>query len=106
MWHWRDNKAKLVAKEHTQSYRVNYQELTSPIAKMKTSCILSSLAANFGWSLQQLDVKNAFWHDDLEKCVMETPSNFIGNFKRNNVFKLRKALYSLKLSQVLNDQLF
>ena len=55
-----------MAKGYTQTYGVDYQETFTSIAKMNTIGILLSLATNFGWSLQQLDVKNAFLHGDLE----------------------------------------
>ena len=41
---------------------------------MNTIWILLSLATNLDWSLQKLDVKNAFRHEDLkEKVYMEVP---------------------------------
>ena len=36
------------------------------MAKMNTIRILLSLAANKDWLLHQFDVKNAFYHGDLE----------------------------------------
>ena len=95
--HWRDMD-KIVAKGYMQTYGVDYQETFAPVAKMNTICILLSLAANFGWSLQQLDVKNALLHGDLEEVYMETPPSFNGDFERNNVCRLRKALYDIKQS--------
>ena len=95
--HWRDID-KLVAKGYMQTYGVDYQETFAPVAKMNTICILLSLAANFGWSLQQLDVKNALLHGDLEEVYMETPPSFNGDCERNNVCRLRKALYDIKQS--------
>lgn len=39
--------------------------------------MLLSLAANFDWYLQQVDVKNAFLHGDVEKeGYMKAPSCF------------------------------
>ena len=61
--------------------------------------ILLSLPTNFDWPLQQFDVKNAFWHGDLEEEVyMELPPRFMKDSMRNKVCKLNKALYDLKQS--------
>ena len=53
-------KARLVAKGYTQSSGIDYFETFAPIAKMAIVRILISLAACFGWTLQEFDVKNAF----------------------------------------------
>lgn len=53
---------------------IDYLETFAPVAKMNTVRVLLSLAANFGWRLQQFDVKNAFLHGDLEEEIyMEVP---------------------------------
>lgn len=62
-------KAKLVAKEYTQTYGVYYQETFARIAKMNTIKILLSYTANLDWDLHQFDVKNVFLHRDLEEEV-------------------------------------
>ena len=61
--------------------------------------ILISLAANLGWPLYQLDVKNAFLHGDLtEEVYMEQPPGFVALGESQKVCRLRKALYGLKQS--------
>ena len=47
----------------------DHQETFVPVAKMNIVRVLLSLATNFGWSLQQFDVKNVFLHGDLEEEV-------------------------------------
>ena len=70
-------KARLVAKEFTQSYGIYYQETFAPIAKLNIVRVLLSLVANLNWQLQQLDIKNAFLNGDLEEEVyMELPNGF------------------------------
>ncbi|KAM1275830.1 hypothetical protein ACFX2H_025419 [Malus domestica] len=48
------NKARLVVKGYTQTYKVDYQETFSPLAKMNTARVLISLAANLNWPLKLL----------------------------------------------------
>lgn len=59
---------RLVVKDYTRTYGVDYEETFPPMAKMNTVIILS-LTAYFDWELQQFDVKNAFLHRHLEQEV-------------------------------------
>ncbi|WVY99969.1 hypothetical protein V8G54_026039 [Vigna mungo] len=92
-------KARLVAKGFTQTYGVDYLETFAPVAKMNTVRVILSLAANYGWNLEQFDVKNAFLHGDLEEEIyMEIPPGYGRDVVTNTVCKLKKALYGLKQS--------
>lgn len=52
------------------------------VAKMNIIRVLLFLAADLGWSLHQIDVKNAFLHGDLKKEVLvEAPPRFDDGFK-------------------------
>ena len=91
-------KARLVAKRYTQTYRADYQETFSPVAKMNTVRVLIYLAANMDWPLKQFDVKNAFLHENLEEEVyMDFPLGY-SNGGNTGVCRLRKSLYGLKKS--------
>lgn len=47
--------------------------------------------------LEQLDVKTAFLHDELdEKIYMDIPEGYEDQFKKGQVCLLNKALYGLK----------
>ncbi len=62
-------KARLVAKGYAQTYGIDCEETYSPVAKMTTVRAIIAMAAAKGWSLHQMDVKNVFFHGDLQEEV-------------------------------------
>ena len=92
-------KARLVAKGFAQTHGIDYSETFSPVAKLNTIRVLLSLAANLDWPLHQLDIQNAFLHDNLDDEVyMEVPAGYTGSIKTKIVCKLERALYGIKQS--------
>jgi hypothetical protein len=90
-------KARLVAKGYAQTYGIDYEETYSPIAKMTTIRSIITMAIAKGWSLHQMDVKNVFFHGDLqEEMYMEHPPGYVDQTHLNLVCRLKKALYGLK----------
>lgn len=90
-------KACLVARGSLQQYGVEYDETFSPIAKITTGQVLIMLATNKFWKLWQMDVKNAFLPGEIDRDIyMEQLEGFENKVHPTYVFKLKKALYSLK----------
>ena len=62
-------KAQLVAKRFKQEYGVDYDEIFSPVVKMPTLQLLLRVIVIEDLELEQLDVKMAFLHEDLEEDI-------------------------------------
>ena len=64
---------------------------------MSSIRVALGLAAHLNLEVEQLDVKIAFLHDDLEEEIyMQQPEGFEVKGKENLVCKLKKSLYGLK----------
>ncbi|RVW20464.1 Retrovirus-related Pol polyprotein from transposon TNT 1-94 [Vitis vinifera] len=90
-------KARLVVKGFQQKEGIDYTEIFSPVVKMSTIRLVLGMVAVENLHLEQLDVKTAFLHGDLEEDLyMIQPEGFIVQGQENLVCKLRKSLYGLK----------
>ncbi|KAL8157159.1 hypothetical protein AgCh_002026 [Apium graveolens] len=62
-------KARLVVKGYQQKKGIDYTDIFSPVVKMTTVRIVLSIVAAEELHLEQLDVKTAFLHADLEEDI-------------------------------------
>ena len=70
-------KARLVAKGFNQQEGFDYEETFSSVVKQATIRTILSLVVSSNWSLQQLDVWNAFLNIYLQEAVyMKQPPGF------------------------------
>jgi ATP-binding cassette subfamily B (MDR/TAP) protein 1 len=90
-------KARLVVKGFQQKKGIDYNEIFSPVVKMTTIRLVLGIVAAENLHLEQLDVKTAFLHGDLEEDLyMVQPEGFRIAGKEDLVCKLGKSLYGLK----------
>jgi Reverse transcriptase (RNA-dependent DNA polymerase) len=77
---------------------MNLNDVFSLVVKHTSIQILLSLVAMKDLKLEQLDVKTAFLHGDLEEQIyMKQPEGFEITGKEDHVCLLKKFLYDLKL---------
>ena len=90
-------KAKLVAREFSQVYEIDYMNTFAPVIKLAALRILFAIAAVEDLEIHQMDIVTAFFIPDLkEEIYMEQPEGF--DTKEGLVCKLQKGLYGLKQS--------
>jgi hypothetical protein len=66
------HKVRLVAKGFAQKEGIDYEETISPTSKWNTILMVINLAALYGWTLHQMDVKSVFLNGDLKEEVYMT----------------------------------
>ena len=86
-----------MAKGFHQQTGIDYGETYSHVIKPTTVRTVLSLAISAGWSIQQIDIQNAFFHGILfEDVFMTQTPGFQHPQFLNYVCKLHKAIYGLK----------
>ena len=80
-------KARLVVKGFAQEKGIEFTEISSPVVKMSSTRVILGLVAALDLECEQLDVKIAFLHGELEEEIyMEWPKGFIEKEKEGRVF--------------------
>ena len=74
-------------------------DLFAPTSRLTTIHLVVTYAATNGWEIHQIDIKSAYLYGELndneEIYVKPLPGNYI-NVGKEQVLKLKKALYELK----------
>ncbi|GJX87625.1 retrovirus-related pol polyprotein from transposon TNT 1-94 [Tanacetum coccineum] len=90
-------RARLVVKGYAQKEGIDFNEIFSPVVRMTTVRVVLAMCATYDLHLEQLDVKTAFLHGNLEEEIyMLQPEGFKQKGKENLVCRLNKSLYGLK----------
>ena len=86
-----------MVKGYSQRKGVDFDEIFSPVVKMSSIRTMLSLTSTLDLEVEQMDVKTAFFHGDLEEEIyMKQPDGFHVEGKENYECRLRKSLYGLK----------
>jgi hypothetical protein len=90
-------KTRLVTKRFRQIQGVDYNEIFSPIAMLKSIRVRLAIAAYFDYEIWQMDVKIAFLNGNIEEeLYMVQPEGFVDPKDANKVSKLQRSMYGLK----------
>ncbi|KAL8148384.1 hypothetical protein AgCh_005672 [Apium graveolens] len=84
---------------YTRKKGIDYDKVFSPVVKHHSIRVLLAMVALFDMEIEQLDVKTAFLHGELEETIyMTQPKGHFVKGKEDYVCKLKKSLYGLKQS--------
>nr|GEV09225.1 hypothetical protein [Tanacetum cinerariifolium] len=90
------NKARLVTQGHMQEEVIDYDEVFTPVARIKAIRIFLAFASYIGFIVFQINVKSAFLHGSIDEEVYATqPHGFVDPKFPNKVYKVVKAIYGL-----------
>ena len=90
-------KARVVAKGFKQVYGIDFYDTFAAGVKLATECLILAYAAKEDWEIQQLDIKSAYLHAELdEEIYMKPPPGYLPKGQEGKVCLLRKGLYGLK----------
>ena len=91
------NKARLVAQRYSQEEGIDFDEIYALVARLVAIKILLAFSISQFVKLFQIDVKSTFLNGYIkEEVYVEQPPGFEDYKYPDHVFKLTKALYSLK----------
>ncbi|GKA09881.1 retrovirus-related pol polyprotein from transposon TNT 1-94 [Tanacetum coccineum] len=90
------NKERLVAQGYTQEEGIDYDEVFSPVSRIKAIRLFLAYALFKDIVVYQMDVKNAFLYGKIEEEVYVCqPSGFEDRDFPDRVYKVENALYGL-----------
>ncbi|GJZ45421.1 putative RNA-directed DNA polymerase [Tanacetum coccineum] len=89
-------KARLVVKGFSQKKGIDFDEIFSPVVKMGSIRVVLGLAASLDLEVEQMDVKTAFVHGDLDKKSIWNNLKVFQVKEGRQLCRLQKSLYGLK----------
>nr|GEU73306.1 hypothetical protein [Tanacetum cinerariifolium] len=90
------NKARLVAQGHTQEEGIDYDEVFTPVARIKAIRLFLAYASFMRFMVYQMDAKSDFLYGRIEEeAYVCQPLEFEDPDHPGKVYKVVKALYGL-----------
>ncbi|GJX91964.1 retrovirus-related pol polyprotein from transposon TNT 1-94, partial [Tanacetum coccineum] len=78
---------------------IDFEESFAPVARLEVVRLFIAYAAYKSFTVYQMDVKRAFLYGPLkEEVYVNQPDGFVDPYHPDKVYRLKKALYSLKLA--------
>ncbi|MBW0538675.1 hypothetical protein O181_078390 [Austropuccinia psidii MF-1] len=94
-----EEKARLCIKGFHQIEDVDFHETFAPTGRLATLRFLLGYCASNDFDIQQMDVKTAFLHGDLDEDIfIKIPEGYTPTMKGEVCLKLTKSLYGLRQS--------
>jgi hypothetical protein len=100
-------KCRLIALGYRQRKGIDFDDIYSPVTKLKSILIVLSISVQFKMKVVMLDFSSAFMHADIDNDTYITlPQDLAEHYyniktTKQNIFKLKKALYGLHQSPLL-----
>ena len=86
-----------MAKGYTQKEGIDYEEIFSPVAMLKSIRILLVVVAKLDYEIWQMDVKTAFLNGNLEEDIyIRQPKGFIAKGQEHMICKFQMSIYGFK----------
>jgi hypothetical protein len=63
-------KSRLIARDFTQQYEIDYEEIFASVAKIATIRLLFALVAHLNLEIEQINVMIAFLCETLKKLII------------------------------------
>nr|GEY32204.1 hypothetical protein [Tanacetum cinerariifolium] len=91
------NKSHLVAKGYAKKEGVDFEESSTPVARLEAVRLFIAYVAHKSFTIYQMDVKTVFLYGPLkEEVYVNQPDGFVDPYHPDQVYRLKKALYGLK----------
>ncbi|KAF8675060.1 Reverse transcriptase (RNA-dependent DNA polymerase) [Rhizoctonia solani] len=99
------HKARLVAQGFSQQPGIDFDKTFAPVVRLDSIRTLVSIANQYNWDIQQLDVNLAYLHAKVDKDLYMQQIPYFSD-GTNKVLKLKQSIYGLKQAGWMWNKLY